>query len=216
MSGQLFKQYFLTDGIRETPEWKDSVKQAEAFSGFIHAISTCFDNFSHFNNPNEAVTEKELICPVLEVLGWADQLPQQGAARNEEIPDYLLFAGDNEKNKAIARENPQDRFKDALVVLESKRLGRSLDSRTENEHAQEQKSRHGWPLTLYLAVRPARSKYVMARPMRRYCATCQLLKLFRMATFAGAFSPMAVSGDFTISALVRARPVSLNVTSGVS
>ena len=137
MTGQLLKQYFLTDGIRQTPEWRDAVKHADAFTGFIHDITTCFDNFSHSSNPNEAVTEKELICPVLEALGWADYLPQQGAARNEDIPDHLLFSDPEAKRKASARKHPQDRFQDALVVLESKRVGRSLDNRTGNENVTE-------------------------------------------------------------------------------
>ena len=137
MAGQLFKQYFLTDGIRETPEWRESMKHAEGFIAFTHAISTCFNYFSHFSNPNEAVTEKELICPVLEALGWTDYLPQQGVARNEDIPDHLLFADADAKKRAIARSNSQDRYKDALLLQESKRLSRSLDNREEGDKVQE-------------------------------------------------------------------------------
>ena len=137
MAGQLFKQYFLTDGIRETPEWRESAKHAEAFTDFTHAISTWFNNFSHYSNPNEAVTEKELICPVLEALGWADYLPQQGSARKEDIPDHLLFADAEAKKRAIARSTSEDRYKDALLVQESKRIARSLDNREEGDKIQE-------------------------------------------------------------------------------
>ena len=137
MAGQLFKQYFLTDGIRETPEWRESAKHAEGFIAFTHAISTCFNNFSHFSNPNEAVTEKELICPVLEALGWTDSLPQQGSARKEDIPDHLLFADADAKKRAIARSTSEDRYKDALLVQESKRFARSLDNREESDKIQE-------------------------------------------------------------------------------
>ena len=137
MTGQLFKQYFLTDGIRETPEWRESVKQAQAFTGFTHAISTCFNSFSHYSNPNEAVTEKELICPVLEALGWADYLPQQGSTHKEDIPDNLLFADEDAKKRAVTRASSQDRYKDALLVQESKRFGRSLDNREEGDKVQE-------------------------------------------------------------------------------
>ena len=137
MAGQLFKQYFLTDGIRETPEWRESAKHAEAFTDFTHAISTWFNNFSHYSNPNEAVTEKELICPVLEALGWTDYLPQQGSARKEDIPDHLLFADAEAKKRAIARSTSEDRYKDALLVQESKRIARSLDNREEGDKIQE-------------------------------------------------------------------------------
>ena len=56
MAGQLFKQYFLTDGIRETPEWRESVKHAEGLIAFTHAISTCFNNFSHFSDLIKGLT----------------------------------------------------------------------------------------------------------------------------------------------------------------
>ncbi len=137
MSGQLFKQYFLTDGIRETPEWRESVKNVEVFTRFIHDITACFDNFSHFSNPNEAVTEKELICPVLEASGWTDYLPQQGSARKEDIPDHLLFADAEAKKRAASNTNSKDRYRDALVVQESKRFTRSLDNRDQDDKVQE-------------------------------------------------------------------------------
>ncbi|MDE0511990.1 MAG: restriction endonuclease [Gammaproteobacteria bacterium] len=137
MTGQLFKQYFLTDGIRETPQWRESMKHAETFTKFVDAISTCFNKFSYFNNPNEAVTEKELICPMLDALGWTDYLPQQGSTRKEDIPDHLLFADAEALKRAIARGTSKDRYKDALLVQESKRFARSLDNREEGDKIQE-------------------------------------------------------------------------------
>lgn len=137
MTGQLFKQYFLTDGIRETPEWRDSVKHAEVFTRFVQDITTCFDNFSDFSNSNEAVTEKELIYPVLKALGWTNYLPQQGVARNEDIPDHLLFADAEAMKRAVGRSAPHERYRDALSVQESKRFARSLDSREQGDSVQE-------------------------------------------------------------------------------
>ncbi len=137
MTGQLFKQYFLTDGIRETPEWQESVKNEEVLTRFIHDITTCFDNFSHFSNPNEAVTEKELIRPVLEALGWTDYLPQQGSTRNEDIPDHLLFADGEAMKRAVSRTNSKERYRDAFVVQESKRFTRFLDNREQGDNVQE-------------------------------------------------------------------------------
>ena len=40
----------------------------------------------------EVESRTSLDVPVLELLGWADYLPQQGVAHNEDIPDHLLFA----------------------------------------------------------------------------------------------------------------------------
>ncbi len=137
MSAQLFKQYFLTDGIRATDEWRESVRRPETFAVFVNAIRARFNKFSQFSAPNEAVTEQDLIRPVLELLGWSEYLPQQGAARNEDIPDHLLFMDADSKKRAIARSNSKDRYKDALLVQESKRFDRSLDSREEGDKVQE-------------------------------------------------------------------------------
>ena len=88
-----------------------------------------YETLSGYQEPAEAVTEQELIRPVLELLGWTDYLPQQGAARNEDIPDLLLFADADSKARAAARSDPDDRYRDAAAVAESKRFGRRLDAR---------------------------------------------------------------------------------------
>ena len=129
MPGQLFTQYFLTDGIKTTDEWTALDAQPEAFAAFKDAVLRRYETLSGYQEPAEAVTEQELIRPVLELLGWTDYLPQQGAARNEDIPDLLLFADADSKARAAARTDPDDRYRDALVVGESKRLGRPLDAR---------------------------------------------------------------------------------------
>ena len=129
MPGQLFTQYFLTDGIRVTLEWKASVDNPGAFESFKVAATDLFNRFSAFNEPNEAVTEQQLIRPILETLGWNQYMPQQGAQRNEDIPDYLLFPDAAAKESAAGRRSSQERFLDALLIEESKRFGLRLDDR---------------------------------------------------------------------------------------
>ena len=129
MTGQLFTQYFLTDGIKSTRDWDTTFAHPDAFNGFRDCVRRLFESFAYYQDANEATTEQELIRPLLELLGWADYLPQQGAARNEDIPDLLLFADTDAKARAAARTNPDDRFLDAAVVAESKRRGRPLDAR---------------------------------------------------------------------------------------
>ncbi len=129
MPGQLFTQYFLTDGIKATPEWKASVENPEVFVSFKEAVIELYTEFSAFNDPNEAVTELHLIRPVLEALGWDHYMPQQGAQRNEDIPDHLLFADATAKEIAAARSSSQARYLDALLIEESKRFGLRLDDR---------------------------------------------------------------------------------------
>ncbi len=131
MPGQLFPDYFLTHGIKDSPEWKDSVAQPAAFDAFRDGALRHYHTFIAFHNPNEAVTEQELIRPVLGLLGWTDYLPQQGATRHEEIPDLLLFSDASAKARAAARRKPEERYTSALAVEESKRFGLSLDDRED-------------------------------------------------------------------------------------
>ena len=135
MSGQLFTQYFLTDGIRHTPEWRASVEESHAFTAFAGAVAECFEAFSRYDSPNESVTEQDLIRPVLVLLGWVHTLPQQGAARNEDIPDHLLFADAESKARAASRGNSEERYRDALLIEESKRFGLPLDTRDATDKA---------------------------------------------------------------------------------
>ena len=132
MLGHLFTHYFLTDGIQATPEWKASISQPKAFAKFRNDILHVYKGFSGFQEPNEAVTEQKLIRPILELLGWVDYLPQQGASRNEDIPDHLLFEDADSAKRAAEKKTPGDRFRDAMAVEESKRFGFALDARDQD------------------------------------------------------------------------------------
>ena len=133
MPGQLFTEYFLTDGIKATAEWRESVLSAGEFGSFRDEVRRRYDEMRRLGSPNEAVTEQEIVRPVLELLGWADYLPQQGSSGNEDIPDHLLFSDADSKERAGARSSASERYRDALVVEESKRFGLSLDARGGDE-----------------------------------------------------------------------------------
>ena len=122
MPGHLFTEYFLTDGIKESAEWRESVSSAGEFDSFSDEVRQFYDAISGSSSPNEAVTEQEIIRPALELLGWAHYLPQQGSSGNEDIPDNLLFADPESKERAGARSSARERYRDALVVEESKRV----------------------------------------------------------------------------------------------
>ena len=74
MTGQLFTHYFLTDGIKTTPQWQASLDDPEAFAAFRKELTQRYETLSRSADPNEAVTEQDLIRPVLELLGWTDYL----------------------------------------------------------------------------------------------------------------------------------------------
>ena len=142
MPGNLFTNYFLTEGIKATAEWRASISDSTAFAAFRDGVRQRYDALSGSEGPNEAVTEQELIRPVLELLGWADYLPQQGATRNEDVPDYLLFTDAASKERVAGRTNPEERFRDAIVVEESKRFGLPLNAR-DRDDVRQSRTPHG-------------------------------------------------------------------------
>ena len=153
MPGQLFTEYFLTDGIRATAEWRDCLSKPQAFTAFKEVLSSKIAWFSQFASPNESLTEQDLVRPALDLLGWTDYLPQQGTERNEDIPDHLLFADADSKVRAAGRTNSQDRYMDALVIEESKRSGLPLDSRDLGDKVQ-----NGTPTARFCGTCPRRRR----------------------------------------------------------
>ncbi len=185
MPGQLFTLYFLTDGIKTTVEWQESVKNPERFETFRSEISTRLESFTAFTEPNEAVTEQELIRPILDLLGWQDYLPQQSVSGGEDIPDNLLFEDADSKTRAASRTDPEARFHDALLVQESKRFGLPLDSATA-------------------ATNPSAVHHT-----RRSCATCRPPIPFPRGASDSAFSPTVPTGVCTTNAPVH-EPVAIS------
>ena len=124
MPGHLFTEYFLTDGIRQTPERQS---QRPAFNAFRDEARRLFQDFPADHNPNETQTEQDLIRPLLQLLDWTDDLPQQTSSGGENIPDLLLFPDAHAKTRATASNASP--FLEALAVAELKRFGRPLDTR---------------------------------------------------------------------------------------
>ncbi len=135
MAGQLFTQYFLSDGIVTTNEWISSVTDSAAFGTFRDGVLKRHETLCDAADPNEAVTEQDLIRPVLELLGWTDYLAQQGTSRGEEIPDHLLFLDAASKSRAAEERDANKRYLHAAVVEESKRFGRPLDFRSQDRRS---------------------------------------------------------------------------------
>ena len=61
MPGQLFTQYFLSEGIRTTSEWEDS---SPATAELREQLSQIWHTFSKYHQPNEAVTEEQSYAPI--------------------------------------------------------------------------------------------------------------------------------------------------------
>lgn len=126
LNGGLFTRDFLIEGICGTDAWTGLA------DGAVAAVRTRLDallsTFSKLRNPTEAETEKELIWPLLEFLGWAEMSVQQNLSvkARDDVPDALLFADAAAKASAAPLAAWQ-RFQHGLCVVEAKRWNRVLD-----------------------------------------------------------------------------------------
>ena len=124
MPGHLFTQYFLTDGIRLTPERQF---QRPAFVAFRDAARRLFQDFAAYHEPNETQTEQDLIRPLLQLLGWTDDISQPTAPGGEDRPDLLLYQDTQARPRATSSEASP--YLKALAVAELKPFRRLLDTR---------------------------------------------------------------------------------------
>lgn len=135
LNGSLFTRDFLIEGIRDTAAWAalDPATVATLDAG----LSALFATFGKSKNPTEAETEKELIWPLLEALGWTDMSVQQNlsAKARDDVPDALLF-GDAEGKARAAPLDPWQRFQHGVCVVEAKRWNRVLDREEARRRAE--------------------------------------------------------------------------------
>jgi len=126
--GGLFPSEFLRTGVMETDAWRAVADEhVDQFRDRILAIFEAFPIGGR--GVNEALTEQELIEPILAALGWDAFLPQQKAAMTgrADVPDYLLLADQGTKSRALKRADQGGRYQDGVAVLEAKTWQRPLD-----------------------------------------------------------------------------------------
>ena len=74
MPGHLFTEYFLTEGIRATPEWRESVASADAFESFRDGVRERYGALSGSVGPERGGH------------GAGADSPRPGAARVDRLP----------------------------------------------------------------------------------------------------------------------------------
>lgn len=125
IAGSLLTEFFLRDGLRETPEWRalDAAQVAQEADG----LRGRWQALAAMAKPNEATTEQDFIRPVFDRLGW-HHLPQQPAGGGRrDIPDALLFGTATHRDEAAAIAAPGDRYRLAAVVVENEARDTPLD-----------------------------------------------------------------------------------------
>jgi hypothetical protein len=122
----LFTEYFLTEGVRQSAGWTGL--DDPAIEAFRDRLAHVVDDLQIRYSPNEAETERDLIEPVLRLLGWNDFLPQQTAAKKgrSDVPDYLLFASAAAKTSAGPVPS-NEKYKLGASILEAKAWELALD-----------------------------------------------------------------------------------------
>lgn len=126
LNGGLFTRDFLIEGVRETAAWA-ALNDAEV-DKVRTRLAALFAAITKQKAPTEAETEKDLIWPLLEGIGWSEIAVQQNlsAKARDDVPDALLFADAAAKAKAAPLQ-PWQRFQHGACVIEAKRWNRVLD-----------------------------------------------------------------------------------------
>jgi hypothetical protein len=127
MQGALYTRDFLERGICEESAW--GALNVDTLAALKVRLCSLVATFAPNHKPNEGVTERDLIYPVLAALGWEDLLVQQQVStrRRDDIPDALLFADAEHKISAQREREPFNRYRSGLAVVEAKRWLRPLD-----------------------------------------------------------------------------------------
>ncbi|MBY6244021.1 Eco57I restriction-modification methylase domain-containing protein [Methylosinus sp. Sm6] len=119
---------FLIEGATETEAW--SALSPAAIDALRAQALHLFQRLTAQKEPSEAVTEKDLIYPLLAMIGWNDLVfvqPNASAKGRVDVPDALLFG--DAASLALAKRESEDfrRFQHGLSVVEAKRWDRPLD-----------------------------------------------------------------------------------------
>jgi hypothetical protein len=138
IGGSLFTHDFLIEGITTTPRWEsigdDRLSQIRA------EAASLFTKLTSVRNPSEAVTEKDLIYPLLEAVGWGNRVfvqPNASLRGRADVPDALLFADEASHDLARRERNDWQRFQHGLCVVEAKRWNRLLDREEKGKYPEE-------------------------------------------------------------------------------
>ena len=119
ISGNLFTRDYLLEGITRSEPWTalaDS-EVASIQAGLLKHVQSLLA----IHKPNEAQTEKVLIYPVLELLGWSDVEVQQTLSTKgrKQVPDALLFGDTASRNRAVAEKDQWKRYQHGLAITEA-------------------------------------------------------------------------------------------------
>lgn len=124
LSGGLFTQYFLRDGIRDTAAYREL--DGVALAGLKETLAADWLRFKRMPRPSEAETENEFIHLALRHLGWSYLVQPAVDRRRRDVADALLFRDETAKQRATPLP-PVERIRHGTVIVESEARFTKLD-----------------------------------------------------------------------------------------
>jgi hypothetical protein len=128
-NGTLFTEDFLREGVLQTSDWQNfPASELETAEDRLEKILSTFEIGAIHN---EADTEERVIYKVLEALGWEGLILRRNtmaAKGSEDIPDGLLLPDKAALALADKTKKPVEKFRHGIVICESKKWERGLDS----------------------------------------------------------------------------------------
>ena len=154
MIGQLFTQYFLTEGITVTDAWQDCVRQPLTFgTAFKQSLRDILDprQLPPPTNPTRHKLKTRSCVRFLNCWVGTTICPSKAQTAKRTFPITCSLPMGGEETGPQRARAPKMRFQDALVIEESKRFGLPLDNRDSGETSpprhpsrpDSQVSRHG-------------------------------------------------------------------------
>ena len=125
----LFSDYYLDSLIIDQPQWRRTPKIESDYA----AIKARFDAVApNAENLNETQTERELIQPLLELLGHVFEVqPALQTSMGTKRPDYAFFESTDAHDTAKPHINTNEFFKTAIAVGDAKAWSRNLDRKAQ-------------------------------------------------------------------------------------
>ena len=121
----LFSDYYLDSLIVEQSQWANTPNIESDYAAIKNLFDAVAPNAEHLN---ETQTERELIQPLLKLLGHVFEVqPALQTSLGTKRPDYAFFESTDAHNTAKPHINTNQFFKTAIAVGDAKAWSRNLD-----------------------------------------------------------------------------------------
>ncbi len=125
----LFSDYYLDSLIIDQPQWRSTPKIESDYAAIKARVDAVAPNAEHLN---ESQTERELIQPLLELLGHVFEVqPALQTSLGTKRPDYAFFESTDAHDTSKPHINTNEFFKTAFAIGDAKAWSRNLDRKAQ-------------------------------------------------------------------------------------